>query len=50
MALFLLIGFLCQGVCHAAGSEPAGNEGQIVAVVIHVDEWAVYVPSIKLYT
>jgi hypothetical protein len=49
IALFLLIGFLCQGVCHAAGSEPAGNEGQIEAVVIHVDEWAVYVPNQIFY-
>ncbi len=48
-ALFLLAGFLCQGVCHAAGSEPAGNTGQIEAVVIQVDEWAVYVPNLVFY-
>ncbi|MGA2225415.1 MAG: hypothetical protein ABSH41_13350, partial [Syntrophobacteraceae bacterium] len=49
MALFLLIGFFCQGVCRSAGSEPAQNEGQIEAVVIHVDEWAVYVPNLIFY-
>jgi len=49
IALFFVIGFLCQGVCHAAGSEPAGKEGQIEAVVIHVDEWAVYVPNQIFY-
>src|SRR5208337_182099 len=50
VALFLLGGFLCRGVfCFAAGSEPAGNVGQIEAVVIHVDEWAVYVPNMIFY-
>ena len=49
-ALFLLAGFLCQGgFCFAAGSEPAGNTGQIEAVVIQVDEWAVYVPNLIFY-
>ena len=49
VGLFLLIGFFCQGVCRSAGSEPAQNEGQIEAVVIHVDEWAVYVPNLIFY-
>ncbi len=49
VGLFLLIGFFCQGVCCSAGSEPAQNEGQIEAVVIHVDEWAVYVPNLIFY-
>jgi len=50
VALFLLAGFLCQGgFCFAAGSEPAGNTGQIEAVVIKVDEWAVYVPNLIFY-
>ncbi len=50
IALFLLGGFLCQGgFCFAAGSEPAGNTGQIEAVVIQVDEWAVYVPNLIFY-
>ena len=49
-ALFLLAGFLCQGgFCFAAGSEPSGNTGQIEAVVIKVDEWAVYVPNLIFY-
>ena len=48
--LFLLAGFFCQGgFCFAAGSEPAGNTGQIEAVVIQVDEWAVYVPNLIFY-
>lgn len=43
-------GFLCQGgFCFAAGSEPAGNRGQIEAVVIQVDEWAVYIPNLVFY-
>jgi hypothetical protein len=43
-------GFLCQGgFCFAAGSEPAGKTGQIEAVVIQVDEWAVYVPNLVFY-
>jgi hypothetical protein len=49
MVLFLLIGFLYQGVCCAAFPESAGNVGQIEAVVIHVDEWAVYVPNQVFY-
>ena len=50
IALFLLGGFLCQGgFCFAAGSEPAGNTGRIEAVVIQVDEWAVYVPNLIFY-
>jgi hypothetical protein len=50
IALFFLGGFLCKGgFCLAAGSEPAGNAGQIEAVVIHVDEWAVYVPNLIFY-
>ncbi len=50
IALFLLGGFVCQGgFCFAAGSEPAGNTGQIEAVVIQVDEWAVYVPNMIFY-
>lgn len=49
VGLSLLIGFFCQGVCRSAGSEPAQNEGQIEAVVIHVDEWAVYVPNLIFY-
>ena len=50
IALFLLGGFLCQGgFCFAAGSEPAGNTGQIEAVVIQVDEWAVYAPNLIFY-
>jgi hypothetical protein len=49
VGLFLLIGFFCRGVCRSAGSEPAQNEGQIEAVVIHVDEWAVYVPNLIFY-
>ena len=47
---FSWAGFLCQGgFCFAAGSEPAGNTGQIEAEVIHVDEWAVYVPNLIFY-
>ncbi|MGA3117800.1 MAG: hypothetical protein ABSF90_25625 [Syntrophobacteraceae bacterium] len=50
VALFLFGGFLCKGgFCLAAGSESAGNAGQIEAVVIHVDEWAVYVPNLIFY-
>ncbi|MGO9375857.1 MAG: hypothetical protein ACLQBD_27725 [Syntrophobacteraceae bacterium] len=50
VGIFLLAGFLCQsGICFAAGSEPAGNLGQIEAVVIHVDEYAVYVPNLIFY-
>jgi hypothetical protein len=50
VVLFLLGGFLCQGgFCFAAGSKPAGNTGQIEAVVIQVDEWAVYVPNLIFY-
>ncbi len=50
VALFLLAGFLCRGgFCFAAGSQPAGNAGQIEAVVIQVDEWAVYVPNLIFY-
>jgi len=50
IALFLLGGLSCQGsFCLAAGTEPAGNTGQIEAVVIHVDEWAVYVPNLIFY-
>ena len=50
VAIFLLAGFLCQGgFCFAAGSEPAGNVGQVEAVVIHVDEYAVYVPNLIFY-
>ncbi len=50
IALFLLGGFVCQGgFCFAAGSEPAGNTGQVEAVVIQVDEWAVYVPNMIFY-
>ena len=50
VGIFLLAGFLCQGgFCFAAGSEPAGNVGQIEAVVIHVDEYAVYVPNLIFY-
>ncbi len=50
IALFLLGGFLCQGgFCFAAGSEPARNTGQIEAVVIQVDEWAVYAPNLVFY-
>ncbi|MGA2404881.1 MAG: hypothetical protein ABSG91_24790, partial [Syntrophobacteraceae bacterium] len=50
IALFLLGGFLCQGgFCFASGSQPAGNTGQIEAVVIQVDEWAVYVPNLNFY-
>ena len=49
VALFLLIGFLCQGLCRAADSESAGNEGRIEAVVIQVDDWAVYVPNQVFY-
>ena len=49
-SIFLLAGFLCQGgFCLAAGSEPAGNEGQIEAKVIHVDEYAVYAPNLIFY-
>jgi len=50
IALFLLGGIACQGgFCFAAGSEPTGNTGQIEAVVIQVDEWAVYVPNMIFY-
>jgi hypothetical protein len=50
IALFLLGGLPCQGsFCLATGPEPAGNTGQIEAVVIHVDEWAVYVPNLIFY-
>jgi len=50
IALFLFGGFLCLGgFCFAAGSKPAGNRGQIEAVVIQVDEWAVYVPNLIFY-
>ena len=49
MALFLLIGFFCQGVSRAADSEPASNEDRIEAVVIHVDQYAVYVPNHVFY-
>jgi hypothetical protein len=47
--MFVLIGFICRGVCLAAGSEAACNEGRIEAVVINVDEWAVYVPNHVFY-
>ena len=50
VAIFLLAGFACRGhFCFAAGSEPAGNAGQIEAKVIHVDEYAVYVPNLIFY-
>ncbi len=50
IALFLLGGFLCQdGSCSGAAPEPAGNTGQIEAMVIHVDEWAVYAPNQIFY-
>jgi len=50
IALFLLGGIACQGgFCFAAGAEPAGNTGQIEAMVIQVDEWAVYVPNLIFY-
>jgi hypothetical protein len=45
-----LAGFVCRGdFCFAAGSEPAGNAGQIEAKVIHVDEYAVYAPNLIFY-
>ena len=50
VAIFFWAGFPCQGrFCLAAGSEPAGNAGQIEAKVIHVDEYAVYVPNLIFY-
>ncbi len=50
VAIFFWAGFLCQGgFCLAAGSEPAGYAGQIEAKVIHVDEYAVYVPNLIFY-
>lgn len=49
VVLCLLIGYLGPAVCHAADSEPAGNEGQIEAKVIQVDNWAVYVPNQVFY-
>jgi len=50
VALFLGVGFVCGGgFCFAAGSEPVRNVSQIEAVVIHVDEWAVYVPNLIFY-
>ena len=50
VALFFLGGFLCQGgFCFPAGSGPAGNTSQIEAVVIQVDEWAVYAPNLIFY-
>ncbi len=50
IALLLVGGFLLQGSsCFAAEPEPAGNTGQIEAIVIHVDEWGVYVPNLIFY-
>jgi hypothetical protein len=50
IALFLLAGFFRQSSsCLGTDSEPAGNEGRIEAVVIHVDEYAVYVPNHVFY-
>jgi hypothetical protein len=50
VALILLAGFFCQAnFCCATGSEQPRSEGQLEAVVIHVDEWAVYVPNLIFY-
>ncbi len=50
IALFVLAGFVSPGrFCFAAGSEPIAGEGRIEAVVIHVDEYAVYAPNLVFY-
>jgi hypothetical protein len=49
-ALFFLVGFSCrQTICLAEETEPAGNGTQVEAVVINVDQWAVYVPNQVFY-
>lgn len=49
--LLLLVGFLCPGrFCLAATPQPAaGDASRVEAVVIHVDEWAVYAPNLVFY-
>ncbi len=50
VSLCLMAGFVCRGgFCFAAGPAPAGNTGQLEAVVIQVDEWAVYAPNLVFY-
>ena len=50
VSLCLMAGFVCQGgFCFAAETVPAGNTVQIEAVVIQVDEWAVYAPNLVFY-
>ncbi len=50
VALFLLVGFFCrETLCFADSSGTASNANQLEAVVINVDNWAVYVPNRVFY-
>ena len=50
VTLLFLAGFFCgRTVCLATDVEPGGNESRTEAVVINVDQWAVYVPNQVFY-